>query len=171
MRVWINNEDAVSNVYGSMTTLRMNDIMASINLDAELSLTFIDRQDKIPDVQELVLEYFKLTPRHSGKLKLSMEPINNMYLHIESHWMTKWLRLLIPFEGVYNELFGETDGYYSMNLLVGYDLSSSLNVYMKVNNLFNEKYGSVNATFLDENLIYNPQLTRHVQFGLSYRLK
>lgn len=171
VRVWINNEDAVSNVYGSMTTLRMNDIMASINLDAELSLTFIDRQDKIPDVQELVLEYFKLTPRHSGKLKLSMEPINNMYLHIESHWMTKWLRLLIPFEGVYNELFGETDGYYSMNLLVGYDLSSSLNVYMKVNNLFNEKYGSVNATFLDENLIYNPQLTRHVQFGLSYRLK
>lgn len=171
VRVWINNGDAVSNVYGSMTTLRMDDIVSSIKLDAELSLTFQDRRDKMPGVQELVLEHFKLTPRHNGKLKVSMEPVRNMYLNIESHWMTKWLRLLIPFEGVYNEIFGETDGYYSMNVLFSYGLSNSLNVYMKVTNLFNEKYGSVNATFLDENLVYNPQLTRHVRFGLSYRLK
>jgi len=34
VRAWINNKDAVSNVYGSMTTLRMNDIVAAINLDA-----------------------------------------------------------------------------------------------------------------------------------------
>ena len=170
VRAWFNNYDAVSNVFGSMTTLRMNDIVPSINLDAEVSLTFQDRQDKIPGVQDLVLEYFKLTPRHNGKLKVSMEPINNLYIRVESHWMTKWLRLLIPFEGVYNELFGETDGYYSMNVLASYDLSRSLNVYVKVTNLFNEKYGSVNATFLDENLIYNPQLTRNIRFGLSYKL-
>lgn len=171
VRAWINNTNAVSNVYGSMTTLRMNDIVQSINLDAELSLTFQDRRDKIPNVQELVVDHLKLTPRHNGKLKVSMEPIDKMYLNIESHWMTKWLRLLIPFEEVYNDLFGDTDGYYSMNVLLSYGLSSSLNVYMKVTNLFNEKYGSVNATFLDENLIYNPQLTRHIRFGLSYRLK
>lgn len=171
VRIWINNEDAVSNVYGSMTTLRMNDIVPSINLDGEVSLTFQDRRDKIPNVAELVVEHFKLTPRHNGKLKVSMEPIRNMYINIESHWMTKWLRILIPFEGVYNEIFGETDGYYSMNVLLGYGLSTNLNVYMKVTNLFNEKYGSVNATFLDENLIYNPQLTRHIRFGLSFQLK
>jgi hypothetical protein len=117
------------------------------------------------------VEHFKLTPRHNGKLKVSMEPVRNMYLNIESHWMTKWLRLLIPFESVYNEIFGDTDGYYSMNVLLGYDLSNSLNMYVKVTNFFNEKYGSVNATLLDENLIYNPQLTRHIRVGLSYRLK
>ncbi len=170
VRVWVNNADAVSNVYGSMTMFRMNNILASIKLNAELSLTFQDRRDKIPGVQELVLENLKLTPRHNGKLKVTMEPIDRLYLNIESHWMTKWLRLLIPFEEVYNELFGETDGYYSMNVLVSYGLSNTLNVFMKVTNLFNEKYGSVNATFLDENLIYNPQLRRYVRFGLSYRL-
>lgn len=171
VRVWINSEDAVSNVYGGMTTLRMNDIVKSINLDAELSLTIQEKRNKISNVQELVLEYFELTPRHSGKLKVSMEPIDKMYLNIESHWMSKWLKLLIPFEGVYNEIFGETDGYYSMNVLMSYRLSNSLNVYVKVINIFNEKYGSVNATFMDENLIYNPQLTRHIRFGLSYQLK
>lgn len=171
VRIWINNEDAVSNVYGGMTTLRMNDIVKSINLDAEMSLTIQEKRNKIPNVQELVLEYFDLTPRHSGKLKVSMEPIDKIYLNIESHWMSKWLKLLIPFEGVYKEIFGETDGYYSMNVLMSYRLSNSLNVYVKVINVFNEKYGSVNAIYLDENLIYNPQLARHIRFGLSYQLK
>ncbi len=145
--------------------------MKSINMDVELSLTIQEQRNKIPNVEELVLEYFDLTPRHSGKLKLSMEPVRKLYLNIESHWMSKWLKLLIPIEKVYKEIFGESDGYYSMNVLLSYNLSNRLNVYANVINLFNEKYGSVNASYLDENLIYNPQFTRHIRFGLSYRLK
>jgi len=171
VRIWINNREAVSNVYGSMTSLRMNDIARSINLDAELSLTFQERRNVIPNVQELVQEYFELTPRHIGSLKVSMEPMKRMYLNIESHWMSKWLRLLIPFEGIYKEIFGDADGYYAMNVLLSYRLSSNLNVYVNVKNLFDEKYGSVSATYLDENLVYNPQLGRHIRFGLSYQLK
>ncbi|MEN8230526.1 MAG: TonB-dependent receptor plug domain-containing protein [Bacteroidota bacterium] len=171
VQAWINNQDAVSNVYGIMTTLRMNDIIASIKLDAEVNLIFQERQDKIPDVGEIVAEQFSLTPRHSGNMKLTMEPVSRLYVNIESHWMTKWLRILIPVDEWYNELFAETDGYYSMNLLVSYGLSHNLDVYMKVTNLFNEKYGSINATFQDESLIYNPQPGRYIRFGLSYRLK
>jgi outer membrane receptor protein involved in Fe transport len=170
-RIWINNGEAISNVYGSMSTLRLDDIAKSINLDAELSLTFQERRNVIPNVQELVQEYFELTPRHIGSLKVSMEPMKRMYLNIESHWMSKWLRVLIPFEGIYKEIFGDADGYYAMNVLLSYRLSNSLNVYVNVKNLFDEKYGSVSATFLDENLVYNPQLGRHIRFGLSYQLK
>lgn len=79
--------------------------------------------------------------------------------------------MLIPIEDWYDELFADSDGYYSMNVLLSYRLSRNLNIYMRVTNLFNEKYGSVNATFQDENLLYNPQLTRYFRFGLSYRLK
>jgi len=118
-----------------------------------------------------VQEYFDLNPRHIGSLKVSMEPMDRMYLNIESHWMSKWLRVLIPFEGIYSEIFGDADGYYAMNVLLSYRLSNSLNVYVNVKNLFDEKYGSVSATFLDENLVYNPQLGRHIRFGLSYQLK
>jgi len=171
VRIWINNGEAISNVYGSMSTFRLDDISKSINLDAELSLTFQERRNVIPNVQELVQEYFDLNPRHIGSLKVSMEPMDRMYLNIESHWMSKWLRVLIPFEGIYSEIFGDADGYYAMNVLLSYRLSNSLNVYVNVKNLFDEKYGSVSATFLDENLVYNPQLGRHIRFGLSYQLK
>ena len=121
-------------------------------MNAELSLIFQERQDKIPNVREIVAEYFTLTPRHMGKLKISMEPVDKLYVSIESHWMSKWLRLLIPFEGLYNDLFNNTDGYYAMNFMTSYMLSQNLNVFFKATNLFDEKYGSLNATFIDESL-------------------
>ncbi|MCF8377956.1 MAG: TonB-dependent receptor [Bacteroidales bacterium] len=170
VRTWVNNTKAISNMFGSQTTFRIDNLVKSINMDVELSLIFQERQDRMPNVREIVAEYFNLTPRHMGKLKISMEPAENLYIYIESHWMSKWLRVLIPFEGLYDELFNETDGYYAMNFMASYNLSQNLNIFLKANNLFDEKYGSLNATFIDENLVYNPQSRRNISFGLSYRL-
>ncbi len=170
VRTWVNYSTTVSNVAGSQTTLRFNNIIEKINMNAEVSLTFQGRQDKLPNVREFVAEYLKLQPLHSGKLKLSMEPVDNIYLYVESHWMSKWLRLLIPFENLYDDLFGNTDGYYAMDAMASFYLSKQLNLYLKVTNIFDEQYGIVNATILEENLLYNPQLRRTVRFGLSYRL-
>ena len=109
-------------------------------------------------------------PKHSGKLKVSLYPTKKLYVNVESLWMTSWLRVLIPFEKLYKDLFKDADGYYSLNASANYYISDDLNVFLKVTNLFNEKYGSVNAVILEENLVYNPQLRRSIRFGLSYRL-
>ena len=170
VKSWINKKDAVSNVVGSQTTLIFDDLVSSVNLDAELSLSFLNRQDHLPDVVDIVKGYLSLTPKHTGKLKVSFDPVKNMYVHIESHWMTKWMKLFLPFENLFGELFKDTDGYYSMNAMASYHLSHELSLFLKVTNLFDEKYGIVNATLLEENLVYNPQLRRSVRLGLSYRL-
>ncbi len=167
---WINNQSSISNVVGSQTTLRFEDLVKSINLDAEVSLSFLNRQDHLPDVIGIVKSYLSLTPKHRGRLKVSFYPVNKLYVNIESHWTTKWLRLLIPFEDLYNELFSNTDGYYAMNAMTSYHISDDLSMFLKVTNLFDEKYGSVNATILEENLVYNPQLRRSIRFGFSYKL-
>ncbi len=170
VKTWINNTESVSNVVGSQTTLKFTDLVRSIHLDTELSLSFLNRQDHLPNVIDIAKEYMTLMPKHSGKLKVSLVPVKNLYVYVESHWMTSWLRVLIPFESLYNELFDDADGYYVMNVMTGYNISENLNIYLKVINLFDEKYGSVNATILEENLVYNPQLRRSIHFGLSYRL-
>ena len=170
VKSWVNKQESISNVVGSQTTLLFNDLIRSVNLDAELSLSFLNRQDHLPDVIDIVKGYLSLTPKHTGKLKVSFYPVKNLYVNIESHWMTKWLRLLIPFEDLYKELFKDTDGYYTMNAMTSYNLSDELSLYLKVTNLFDEKYGGVNATLLEENLVYNPQLRRSIRFGFSYKL-
>jgi hemoglobin/transferrin/lactoferrin receptor protein len=170
VKIWINNGQSISNVFGSQTTILFKDLIKAVHLDAELSLSFMDRKDHVPGVMEIVQNYLSLMPKHSGILKLSFYPVKNWYINIESHWQTKWLRLLIPFEDLYNELFKKTDGYYALNAVTSYNLSDNLNVFIKVINLFDEKYGNVNATILEENLVYNPQLSRSIRFGFSYKL-
>ena len=170
VKTWINNMEAISNVVGSQTTLRFTDLVRSVHLDAELSLTFLNRQDHLPNVVDIARQYLTLMPKHSGKLKVSLYPVKNLYISVESHWQTSWLRVLIPFENIYNELFEDSDGYYSMNAMASYNISDNLSMFVKAINLFDEKYGNVNATILEENLIYNPQLRRSIRFGLSYQL-
>jgi outer membrane receptor for ferrienterochelin and colicin len=170
VKTWINNGESVSHVLGSQTTLRFTNLVKSVHLDTEVSLSFMNRQDHFPDVVNIAREYLTLMPRHSGKLKVSLYPVKNLYIYVESLWQTSWLRVLIPFEKLYQELFKDADGYYSLNAMTSYNLSENLSVYLKVTNLFDEKYGSVNATILEENLVYNPQLRRSIRFGLSYRL-
>lgn len=170
VKTWINNEESVSHVIGSQTTLRLMDLVKSVHLNVELSLSFLHRRDHLPDVVDIAKEYLTLMPKHSGKLKVSLYPTKKLYVHAESHWQTSWLRVLIPFESLYNELFEDADGYYALDALASYYISDNLNLYVKVWNLFDEKYGSVNAIIQEENLVYNPQLRRSIQFGLSYRL-
>ncbi|MQY80407.1 MAG: TonB-dependent receptor plug domain-containing protein [Bacteroidetes bacterium] len=166
----VNNTESLSRVYGSQTTFRINNLFPSIKLDLELSLTFLNRIDRLPGVKDIVQDYLKLLPKHHGKLKVSFYPVKNLYVHVENVWMSKWMRLLIPFESLYNELFKNIDGYYTMNVVTSYNISNNVQGFVKITNLLDEKYGGLNATILDENLIYNPQLGRSIRFGLSYNL-
>lgn len=166
---WANYAESVSTVGGSQTTLRFTNLVRAIKLNAEVHLYFQARQDQLPNVIDIVEDYITLSPRHSGKLKVSMQPTENFYLYVESHWMSKWLRILIPFEDLYEGIFGAADGYYSMNAVASYNLSQQLNIFVKATNIFDEKYGAVNPTLLEQGLIYNPQLRRTLRFGLSYR--
>jgi hemoglobin/transferrin/lactoferrin receptor protein len=170
VKTWINNDESVSHVMGSQTLIRFPDLVKSVRLNAELNLSFLTRRDRMPEVSDFADEYFTLMPKHAGKIKVSLYPTKKWYVQLESHWMTAWLSVLIPFEKLYNELFSEADGYYTMNVLTSYNLSDNLSMFLKVTNLFDKKYGNVNATILEENLVYNPQLRRSLRFGLSYRL-
>jgi outer membrane receptor protein involved in Fe transport len=167
---WVNLGNSVSTVGGSQTSLIMKDLVRSIQLNAEVHLYFQARQDKLPNVIDFVEDYFKLSPRHSGKMKVSMQPTDKLYVYVESHWMSKWLRVLIPFDELYEGLFGEADGYYTMNATANYNVSDQLNLFVKVINLFDERYGVANPSMLEPGLLYNPQLRRTISVGLSYRM-
>ena len=170
INTWVNLGNSVSTVGGSQTTLRFTNIVPSIKLNAEVNLYFQARQDKLPNVVEIVEEYIRLSPRHTGKLKVSMQPTEQLYVYVESHWMSKWLRILIPFDELYEGIFGEADGYYAMNAVVGYNLSNHLNLFIRANNIFDEKYGVANPSMLEPALLFNPQLRRTIRVGLSYKL-
>jgi outer membrane receptor for ferrienterochelin and colicin len=164
-----NAKNKVSRLYGIQLSLKKKNIVKSIRLDAEINVAFSKKGENLPELETLI-ESFKLMPNHIGHLNISFYPLKNLYIHLENTWETKWLRLLIPIEDLYKDLFRNVDGYYTVDALASYKISNSLCAYIKVINLFNEEYSGLNSSSLIEDIPYNPQLGRNIRLGLTYSL-
>lgn len=166
-----NRKDAVSRLYGLQANFIWSDLVKSINLDAELSLTFAKSSDNFPDIVEIAgdfLSEFTLMPNHFGQLHLSMNPVDRLYLSVSGIWESSWLRVILPFPDLYKSIFKQADGYYTMDFLARYSFNNDISIFLKVDNLFDEKYGGIGVSRLNAGLPYNPQLGRNIRFGLSY---
>jgi outer membrane receptor for ferrienterochelin and colicin len=168
-----NSYESVSRLFGIQSTFRRNDLIKKIHLDLELSLTLAFYSDKAPDFLEIATDYISnlsLNPNHYGQLKLSAEPVKNLYIQITSIWESSWLRVLMPIKEIYNEIIDDYDGFYSMDFVANYKFGANLNGFLKVNNIFDERYGGPAYSGMKTALTYNPQTGRSISFGLTYTL-
>jgi len=151
----------------------MNDIVKSIHMNGELSLTFAKSSEQFPELLQLAGNYisnFKLIPNHYGQLRLSMQPVKNLYIQVTSIWESSWLRIIIPFKELYNDIIRDKDGFYSMDVVANYKIGSNLSSYFKVSNIFDERYGGPVYSGMNTPLPYDPQIGRSFRIGLTYTL-
>jgi outer membrane receptor for ferrienterochelin and colicin len=169
----INSQKSISRLYGLQANLKMNDIVKSIHMNGELSLTFAKSSEQFPELLQLAGNYisnFKLIPNHYGQLRLSMQPVKNLYLQVTSIWESSWLRIIIPFKELYNDIIRDKDGFYSMDIVANYKIGSNLSSYFKVSNIFDERYGGPGYSGMNTPLPYDPQIGRSFRIGLTYTL-
>jgi len=108
-------------------------------------------------------------PRWLIQWRISAQATKNLYINIEQVGVGSWLRAFVP-------TFGKTphptlvDGYYNLDISASYRLGKNANFFMKVFNAFDAKYGGIDATGLDVDLVYNPQLGRSFQFGINFMM-
>ena len=169
----VNSKQSLSRLYGLQATLRMNDMVKSIHLNMELSLTFAKSSAEFPEIFRIASNYlsnFKLIPNHFGQMKISVQPTKNLFLQVTSIWESSWLRVIIPFKELYNEIIKNVDGFYSMDFVANYKIGFNLNSFVKINNILDEKYGGPGYSGMNTPLPYNPQIGRSIIFGLTYTL-
>jgi outer membrane receptor for ferrienterochelin and colicin len=169
----VNSLKSISRLYGLQATFRMNDIIKSIHMNGELSLTFAKSSEKFPEIFRIAGNYlsnFKLIPNHYGQMKISIQPVKNLYLQVTSIWESSWLRLIIPFKELYKEIIKDIDGFYSTDVVVNYKIGINLNSFVKIDNIFDERYGGPGYSGMNTPLPYNPQTGRSIHIGLTYTL-
>jgi len=164
-----NISDAVSTVYGIQANIKFNNVIESVKLNAELSLTYAELQKELSEIGSNIGD-FDLMPKHMGQLRLNFKPTKKLFLQFDNVWMSDWLRVFMPFEDESADIKESVDGYYTLDLLLNFEVSSNLKVFFKYNNVFNEKYSGLNATGTNEDLPSNPQMGSNMQLGLTYNL-
>ena len=163
----VNSEDATSNIYAVQSNLTLTDIIAAIGLSAEINAQFASGNEILPYDSSKISE-FRLMPRWMGQVNLQLEPINNLYLRLESVFMGSWLRRFIPEKDAYQDPYFRTPGYFTLDAIGRYRLSDQLSMMLKIINVFNREYAGIDATGTDIDMPYNPQLMRNLQFGINF---
>ncbi len=160
-----NDNSARSILFGGQISLGWNNIISKIKLNAALSLTYNADQSKNFSLFNEITNVFQLTPKHYGQFRLSASPLKNLYIQVDNTWMTEWMRLFTQ-----KDFFNDITGYYTIDLLVNFNIGINLQAFIKCINLLNEKYATPGIMHSDMDMISTPQPGRNIRVGLSYIL-
>ncbi len=160
-----NDRTARSIMFGGQISLNWNNLISKIKLNASLNLTYNADQSKNFSLLNEITNVFQLTPKHYGQFRLSAAPHKNIYIQVDNTWMTEWLRLFTQ-----KDLFNDITGYYTIDLLVNFNIGNNLQAFIKCINLLNEKYATPGIVQSDMDMISTPQPGRNIRVGLSYIL-
>ncbi len=165
------NDDASQGVLvGIQFIMRLRNLLGERKLNSDVYLNFADGQEELPQDRGTIQGY-RLVPRLLAKWNFDFEPFPNAYLRVENTYSGSWYRRFIPAEGAQNAPNARTDGFYNLDVTARYQLSNSLDAFVKVFNVFDAKYGGIDARGADVDLDYNPQIGRNFQIGITYHRK
>jgi outer membrane receptor for ferrienterochelin and colicin len=171
VRVYQNSDEGNGTLAGLQVALRVKNLIPTIKLNTNFAYSMQVGDENLGDGRGLV-EAYRQVPVHSLQWGISLNPIKKLYLNFDNVVMSGWLpRYLDP-----NRTFAElkkthwVKGYYTLDMIARYELSKNLTSFIKILNVFDTKYGGINATGLDVDLRYTPQMGRNIQAGVAFKL-
>ncbi|MEL6865460.1 MAG: TonB-dependent receptor [Bacteroidota bacterium] len=160
-----NDDDSNASVYGIQSNLVLQNILPRYRFYSRLSLNFSRGEETLPFGKGR-LDQPRMQPRFLGQLDISFKPGRKLFFNIKNTFMSDWTRRFVLDEGNARK----NSGYYTVDLLTRVELSRNFQIYIRIINLFNNRYGGLGASGFVDDLFYNPQLQRTAQLGLSYLL-
>jgi hemoglobin/transferrin/lactoferrin receptor protein len=100
--------------------------------------------------------------------------VSILYLFFRNTLSTGWTKQYLPLgKDILEQLGYETtsDGYYTLDLLARLSISRNFQAFFQLNNIFDARYGGIDAYGSETDLRYNPQYGRNFRVGLSFSLE
>ncbi len=187
---YINDPDQDQETYtrlGSLAlSLRVTDIIPSWKLSLYASYSFTKGKEKLPgrkqDGSEISIDSIRMQPVHMGTFEVSFQPTNGLYITLQNYFGSEATSGLVlnqfapppgadlPPAYVFDKNERIIPSYYVLNAVVRYKFNKYLSAYTKLNNVFNARYGGLDAQGWGDDLFYNPQPRFNALIGVTYQL-
>lgn len=168
-RININSTAAETRLTGLDMAITFRHVVPKRNLDIRVSGTYMYGSQTLSTGQSI--RYLRGIPNYMFKIGISGNPFRRAYLNIESTIMGPWNRTFIPEDdSPLAKEYSQIDGYFVTDLLFGYRARKNLNLFLKINNIFDANYGGIDATGMDADLRYNPQTGINIRIGMTFML-
>lgn len=182
---YFNNDETEAKLFGLQSMLKVKGLWPAIKLDVQWAAqyatgeeTFFPFDPQMGPLEEHVsgIQSLRAYPGLITQLRLQLEPVNRLYVSLDHVFMTSSLqRNILEIERRLtlgeDESVLRRDGYYSLDTSINLRLSSNFEMYGKVFNLFNAKYGGIDANDGPDVLFYNAQPLLRFRLGVNYFLE
>ncbi len=170
IRTYRNGETTIAALLGFQTTIRSKNLIPYISLNTNFSYTFQTGSENLGDSRG-ELNAYRQVPEHTLQWGISLNPFKKLYLNFDNVAMNGWYPRLITGNFIDNLSDKLIKGYYTLDIMTRYSFNKNISTFFKIINVFDTKYGGLNATGLDVDLKYTPQMGRNIQFGVSFKLE
>lgn len=179
---YFNDESSKASLVGIQSLLLVRDIIPSIKLDARLSLHYARSTESFIGLNILELETsnsdingLRAYPNFIGHLRFDLNPWRKLSLTFDNVLLSKSnSRNVVAIE---NSFLADDDsghiiaGYYTLDIISSYRFSNNFLLYARISNVFNQKYGGIDANYSPDVLFINPQSLITFRIGVNYDLK
>ncbi|RLD55545.1 MAG: hypothetical protein DRJ05_12775 [Bacteroidetes bacterium] len=170
---YINDEDSEAKLLGVQANFRYTDLIPSIHLNSDLFVSYAKGQEILPN-NFGNLDGYRQMPDWFVQLNFDLKPLDSWTIIIQNLYSAKTLKRFFPLTPKDMELIGlptEVKAYYTLDLVVRYNINRGFQAFLKMNNVANAKYGGIDAYGTNGDLFYNPQYGRTFQVGFSFRME
>ncbi len=174
-RTYLNDTTSSASVGSVQILMRYKNILPKMKLNVELFTSYHLGKETLPKSSfrqndGLMLNDYRMLPRFIGQLNLDFAPFKNGYVRIENILLSSWIPRFVVNDTRVDYEKNRVNGYFTTDFLFRYKLGKNLNTHLRIGNVFNARYGGIDATGFDVDLAYNPQYLRTFQVGLNFVL-
>ncbi len=170
-----NSENSRSGLFGVQAEYNVKN-MGSKRFFSSASLNYSKGFEVLPFDQGTLNEYREV-PVWMAKWLLGFYPTKNLSVSVRNQFFSSWLSSSV-FSAELKEA-SRINGYYTLDLMINYNLTENINAYVNVYNVTNSKYGGLSASndlgilmgssIFTESLLYNPQYGTRFTVGVSVK--
>ena len=177
---YFNDENSKAELYDFQTYLRFKNLIPAIKLGGTFSLNLGKGIESLTTTSFIELgnrsrklDGLRGHPSALSRLSLFAYPTSSFYLQIDQVFASQSLtrnsfrlntRPNQPSEGPGQYI----SGYHTMDVIMNYNIDKNFLFYIKLFNIFNTKYGGIDASSSNDVLFYNPQSQFIFHLGLNY---
>ncbi len=163
---YLNFGDSRSTLYGVQSSFVFRNILPENKAYIHFNFTYSNGEEIIPTMfteQNRVRE----VPLIIAKNRIFYKPFAKISFTTDHIYMSGAGNGNIFAESVFPTIF---EGFYTMDLLIRYELNRNFKIFAKFNNVFNNKYPGLNATNTPDDLLYNAQELSIFRLGMNYKM-
>ncbi len=169
----INDPYSKTELFSTQLIVKAKKIIPKIDLNSDLYVTFSKGKEILPNNLGQLNDYRNM-PMWFVQFNIDFQPFPSWTIFLHNIYSSKTKKRFFPVEPQLMEELGfasEVKGYYTMDFMIRYNINKNFQAFLDIRNIFNAKYGGIDAYGLTTDLVYNPQYGRYFEVGLSFRME